>query len=140
MFQFGRFSSLLIAKMSGLEPRQVSPFGYLRLLRPYTPHRSFSQYNTSFFGTRCLGIHCVPFVAFRTIVRSARLSWHALLGITFALIILLLTCTRLIASQPQEYGFCQLQKIMSRGILGIFQQIYARRRDSNFCARAVSPA
>ena len=63
--------------MTALEHRRVSPFGHLRLLRSYTPHRSFSQYNTSFIGTRCLGIHCVPLVAFRTIVRSLRLSWHA---------------------------------------------------------------
>ena len=68
----------LLRRMTGLEPRRVSPFGYLRLLRPYTPHRSFSQYNTSFLSTSCLGIHCVPLLAFRTIVRSLRLSWHAL--------------------------------------------------------------
>ncbi len=80
--------------MTALEHRRVSPFGYLRLSRSYTPHRSFSQYNTSFIGTRCLGIHCVPLIAFRTIVRSLRLSWHALIGITFALIILLLRRTR----------------------------------------------
>ena len=80
--------------MTALEPRRVSPFGYLRLLRSYTPHRSFSQYNTSFLGTRCLGIHCVPLVAFRTFVRSLRLSWHATIGITFALIIRFLRRTR----------------------------------------------
>ena len=80
--------------MTALEHRRVSPFGHLRLTRSYTPHRSFSQYNTSFIGTRCLGIHCVPLIAFRTIVRSRRLSWHARLGITFALIIQLLRRTR----------------------------------------------
>ena len=46
--------------MTAFEHRRVSPFGYLRLSRSYTPHRRFSQYNTSFIGTRCLGIHCVP--------------------------------------------------------------------------------
>ena len=80
--------------MTALEHRRVSPFGHLRLSRSYTPHRSFSQYNTSFIGTRCLGIHCVPLIAFRTIVRSLRLSWHARLGITFALIIQFLRRTR----------------------------------------------
>ena len=65
------------AGMTALEHRRVSPFGYLRLSRSYTPHRRFSQYNTSFIGTRCLGIHCVPLLAFRTIVRSLRLSRHA---------------------------------------------------------------
>ena len=53
--------------MTRFEPRRVSPFGYLRLLRSHTPCRSFSQYDTSFFGTSCLGIHCVPFFAFRTL-------------------------------------------------------------------------
>ena len=93
MFQFGRFPCH-ISGMTALEHRRVSPFGYLRLSRSYTPHRSFSQYNTSFIGTRCLGIHCVPLIAFRTIVRSLRLSWHATIGITFALIIQLVICTR----------------------------------------------
>ena len=93
MFQFGRFPSPSPG-MTVHYHRRVSPFGYLRLLRSYTPHRSFSQYNTSFLGARYLGIHCVPLVAFRTIVRNLRLSWHALLGITFALIILLLRRTR----------------------------------------------
>ena len=93
MFQFGRFPSRSHG-MTGLETRRVSPFGYLRLSRSYTPHRSFSQYNTSFFGTRRLGIHCAPLLAFRTFVRHLRLIWHALIGITFALIILLLNCTR----------------------------------------------
>ena len=83
--------------MTALEHRRVSPFGHLRLSRSYTPHRSFSQYNTSFIGTRCLGIHCVPLLAFRTIVRSLRLSWHARLGITFALIIQFLRRTRRIS-------------------------------------------
>ena len=76
MFQFGRFPCRSLG-MAALEHHRVSPFGHLRLLRSYTPYRSFSQYNTSFFGMRCLGIHCVPLVAFRTIVRSLRLSWHA---------------------------------------------------------------
>ena len=55
----------LLQGMTWIESRRVSPFGYLRLTRSYTPHRSFSQYNTSFFGTRYLGILCVPLVAFR---------------------------------------------------------------------------
>ena len=93
MFQFGRFPCHSHG-MTALEHRRVSPFGYLRLSRSYTPHRRFSQYNTSFIGARRLGIHCAPLFAFRTIVRSLRLSWHALLGITFALIILLLRRTR----------------------------------------------
>ena len=66
MFQFERFPYLALQQsIARLEPRRVSPFGYLRLLRSYTPHRSFSQYNTSFFGTRYLGILCVPLFAFR---------------------------------------------------------------------------
>ncbi len=76
MFQFGRFPCRSLG-MTALNHRRVSPFGHLRLSRSYTPHRRFSQYNTSFIGTRCLGIHCAPLFAFRTIVRSLRLSWHA---------------------------------------------------------------
>ena len=76
MFQFGRFPCRSL-DMTALEHRRVSPFGHLRLSRSYTPHRRFSQYNTSFIGTRRLGIHCAPLFAFRTIVRSLRLSWHA---------------------------------------------------------------
>ena len=101
MFQFGRFPYRSLG-MTQFDPRRVSPFGYLRLLRSYTPHRSFSQYNTSFIGTRCLGIHCVPLLAFRTIVRSRRLSWHALIGITFALFIQLLRRTRYGIGQPHN--------------------------------------
>ena len=55
-----------IAGMTALERRQVSPFGHLRLSRSYTPHRRLSQYNASFIGTRRLGIHCAPLLAFRT--------------------------------------------------------------------------
>ena len=65
MFQFGRFPSRLRG-MTRHYPSQVSPFGHLRLSRSYTPHRRFSQYNTSFIGARYLGIHCVPSFAFRT--------------------------------------------------------------------------
>ena len=64
MFQFRWFPS---SRMTEFEPCRVSPFGHLRLLRFYTPHRSFSQYNTSFIGTRCLGIHYAPFVTFRNL-------------------------------------------------------------------------
>ena len=53
--------------LTRFEPCRVSPFRYLRFLRFYTPHRSFSQCNTSFFGTRCLGIHYAPFVTFRNL-------------------------------------------------------------------------
>ena len=60
--------------MMRFEPQRVSPFGHLRLLRSYAPHRSFSQHNTPFLGTTCLGIHCVPLFAFRIIIRSNRRS------------------------------------------------------------------
>ena len=105
MFQFGRFPSRLNG-MTAFERRRVSPFGYLRLSRSYTPHRSFSQYNTSFLGTRRLGIHCVPLLAFRTFVRHLRLIWHALLGITFALIIQLLNCTRQLLTSETRGIMC----------------------------------
>ena len=79
--------------MTGYEPRRVSPFGNLRLLRFYTPHRSFSQYNTSFFGTRYQGIHCVPLVAFRSYATECPALLACAFGITFALIIQLLRRT-----------------------------------------------
>ena len=60
-----RALTLPISGMMWHYPQRVSPFGHLRLLRSYTPHRSFSQYNASFFGTRYLGIHCAPLFAFR---------------------------------------------------------------------------
>ena len=107
MFQFGRFPSSF-KRMTRLEPRRVSPFGYLRLSRSYTPHRSFSQYNTSFFGTRYLGIHCVPLVAFRTLVRSLRLSWHALLRYYLRVDYSTVKTHRLTFRQPQDCGFCHV--------------------------------
>jgi hypothetical protein len=64
---FSSGGSLPFYRMTRFEPCRVSPFGHLRLLRFYTPHRSFSQCNTSFFGTRCLGIHYAPFVTFRNL-------------------------------------------------------------------------
>ncbi len=63
---FSSDGSPRFSAMTRFYPRRVSPFGHLRLSRSYTPHRSFSQYNTPFFGTRCLGILCVPLLAFRT--------------------------------------------------------------------------
>ena len=126
MFQFGRFPSLS-RRMTALEHRRVSPFGHLRLLRSYTPHRSFSQYNTSFIGTRYLGIHCVPLFAFRTLVRSLRLSWHAIIGITFALIIQLVRRTRRATLARGLHFFA----IHSHGFIQS-RTAYARLQDPNY--------
>ena len=52
--------------MRGHSPARVSPFGHLRLLRVHTPHRSFSQCTTSFFGNWRLGIPRMPSVAYPT--------------------------------------------------------------------------
>ena len=62
---FSSGSSLL--SMTECDPCRVSPFGYLRLLRFYTPHLSFSQCNTSFVGMTCQGIHYIPLVTFRNL-------------------------------------------------------------------------
>ncbi len=60
MFQFTRFPCI---KHNPGSLGWVSPFGYRRLLRLYTPRHRFSQYTASFIGTRCLDILHVPLIA-----------------------------------------------------------------------------
>ena len=40
--------------------RWVAPFGYPRIKAHLAAPRGFSQPNTSFIASRCLGIHCLP--------------------------------------------------------------------------------
>ncbi len=100
MFHFGHLPTYL--RLTELYSRRVSPFGHLRLLRSYTPHRSFSQYNTSFFGTRCLGIHYVPLFTFR----NYRTVSPALLARAFRYYLRVVysigNMHQLVISQPQE--------------------------------------
>ena len=53
-------------RIRGHAPTWVSPFGHLRLNRLHTPHQSFSQCTTSFFGIWHQGIHRTPLVAYPT--------------------------------------------------------------------------
>ncbi len=50
-------------KMTGYEPRRVSPFGNLRVKACLAAYRSLSQLTTSFIASRCQGIHHAPLVA-----------------------------------------------------------------------------
>ena len=67
MFQFPTFPSheLLYSLMDNqaLFPDWVSSFGYPRIYRLFAAPRGFSQLITSFFGSWCLGIHPMLFVA-----------------------------------------------------------------------------
>ena len=49
--------------MTGYDSCRVSPFGYLRINACLAAPRSFSQLTTSFFASRCQGIHRTPLVA-----------------------------------------------------------------------------
>lgn len=50
-------------KMTGYEPRRVSPFGNLRISACLAAPRSLSQLTTSFIASRYQGIHRTPLVA-----------------------------------------------------------------------------
>ena len=50
-------------KMTGYEPRRVSPFGNLRVKACLAAYRSLSQLTTSFIASRYQGIHHTPLVA-----------------------------------------------------------------------------
>jgi hypothetical protein len=58
------FSSLCIQdEMTAHYRRRVFPFGNPRVKGCSAPHRGLSQPSTSFFGSRCQGIHRVPFLS-----------------------------------------------------------------------------
>jgi hypothetical protein len=66
MFHFPTFppDALCVqAQVPGLSSRWVSPFGHPRITGRLSPSRGFSQTPTSFFGSRCQGIHHVHLVA-----------------------------------------------------------------------------
>ena len=50
-------------RMTGYDPRRVSPFGNLRIKACLAAPRSLSQLTTSFFASRYQGIHRTPLVA-----------------------------------------------------------------------------
>jgi hypothetical protein len=68
MFQFPGFPTAALCVQAGLtghDPSRVSPFGHPWICGWLAPPQGLSQLPTSFFGSRCQGIHRVLFVACR---------------------------------------------------------------------------
>jgi hypothetical protein len=69
MFHFPTFpphALYIQAWVTGHDSSWVSPFGNPRITARLPTPQGLSQAPTSFFGSRCQGIHHVPFVACRT--------------------------------------------------------------------------
>ena len=78
MFQFPGFPVPALCVQTGLtghDPSRVSPFGDPRIDGSLTPPLGLSQSRTSFIGSRCQGIHRVPFYTCR---RDARARYGVL--------------------------------------------------------------
>jgi hypothetical protein len=68
MFQFPGFPPPTLcvqAGVTGHDPSWVSPFGHRWICGWLAPPQRLSQLPTSFFGSRCQGIHRVPLTACR---------------------------------------------------------------------------
>jgi hypothetical protein len=68
MFQFPGFPTAALCVQAGLtghDPSRVSPFGHPWICGWLAPPQGLSQLPTSFFGSRCQGIHRVPLTACR---------------------------------------------------------------------------
>src|SRR4051794_5001195 len=66
MFHFPTFpphALYIQARVTGHDSSWVSPFGHPRITARLPTPQGLSQAPTSFFGSRCQGIHHVPFVA-----------------------------------------------------------------------------
>ena len=66
MFHFPSFpphALYIQARVTGHDSSWVSPFGNPRITARLPTPQGLSQATTSFFGSRCQGIHHVPFVA-----------------------------------------------------------------------------
>jgi hypothetical protein len=66
MFHFPAFpphALYIQARVTGHDSGQVSPFGHPRITARLPTPRGLSQAPTSFIGSRCQGIHHVPFIA-----------------------------------------------------------------------------
>src|SRR3712207_2660391 len=69
MFHFPTFPPRALcvqARVAGHDSSWVSPFGNPRITARLPTPQGLSQAPTSFIGSRCQGIHHVPFVACRT--------------------------------------------------------------------------
>ncbi len=66
MFHFPTFPPLALcvqARVTGHDSSWVSPFGHPRITARLPTPQGLSQATTSFIGSRCQGIHHVPFIA-----------------------------------------------------------------------------
>ena len=69
MFHFPTFpphTLYIQVQVTGHDSSQVSPFGHPRITARLPTPQGLSQAPTSFIGSRCQGIHHVPFIACRT--------------------------------------------------------------------------
>src|SRR5690242_18486649 len=80
MFHFPTFpphALYIQAWVTGHDSSWVSPFGNPRITARLPTPQGLSQAPTSFFGSRCQGIHHVPFVACRTNTQRRQLTGGA---------------------------------------------------------------
>ena len=94
MFHFGGFPSLhyfIHAMIPSSSLAVVSQFGDLRIDRLFTAPRSLSQLVTSFFGSRCQGIHLMLFFAWTSPVWMIIHSCAFLANNSFRLFLLLIS-------------------------------------------------
>ena len=69
MFHFPAFpphTLYIQVQVTGHDSSQVSPFGHPRITARLPTPQGLSQATTSFIGSRCQGIHHVPFIACHT--------------------------------------------------------------------------
>jgi hypothetical protein len=69
MFHFPAFpphTLYIQVQVTGHDSSQVSPFGHPRITARLPTPQGLSQATTSFIGSRCQGIHHVPFIACQT--------------------------------------------------------------------------
>ena len=75
MFHFPTFpphTLYIQARVTGHDSSQVSPFGHPRITARLPTPQGLSQAPTSFIGSRCQGIHHVPFIACHNTHTTAR--------------------------------------------------------------------
>ena len=89
MFQFPRFPPPCLYIQHGViryHPDGVAPFGYPRIIAYPRLPEAFRGLVTSFFGSRCQGIHRVLFTRIRLPVLYPSQNQHSATGLTPAVI------------------------------------------------------
>jgi hypothetical protein len=84
MFQFPRFPPPCLCVQHGViryYPDGVAPFGYPRIIAYPRLPEAFRGLVTSFFGSRCQGIHRVPFTRIRPTVLTLQ-NQHSTIELT----------------------------------------------------------